>query len=234
MTPRKLFTRLSGTALHLMAKRARAAPKPPSKRPPKLVPLGASALWRVHPRAYRSMQFNTSDQGDARFSPIRRADGSVIPVLYGASTLAGAIMETVFHDVPTPPDGYIFDIDTLRDQGLVVSRIRPKRRIKVVDLSTKGLKRLGLHRTDLIDTSVTAYPRTREWAAWLYASTAGKGLVWTSRQDDGARAVVLFADRVQESAFKVEIDRESLCDGPHFTALLDIAEHIGIDAVFGL
>ena len=77
------------------------------------------------------------------------------------------MMETVFHDVPTPPGGYILDIDALREQHLVVSRIRPKRRLQAVDLSVKGLKRLGLHRTDLIDTPVTAYPRTREWAAWF-------------------------------------------------------------------
>jgi len=43
-----------------------------------------------------------------------------------------------------------------------------------------------------------------------------------------------FRDRVQESAFKIEIDREYLCDSLHFNALPDIAEHIGIDSVFGL
>jgi hypothetical protein len=53
-------------------------------------------------------------------------------------------METVFHDVPTPPGGYILDIEDLREQDLVVSRVRPKRRLQAVDLSTKGLKRLGL------------------------------------------------------------------------------------------
>jgi hypothetical protein len=131
-------------------------------------------MWRVHSASYRATQFNSSDTGDARFSPIRRPDGTTIPVLYGASTLAAAMMETVFHDVPTPPGGYILDIESLRDQDLVVSRIRPKRRVSSVDLSTKGLKRLGLQRTDLIDTPVTAYPRTREWAEWLHSTTAAK------------------------------------------------------------
>jgi hypothetical protein len=86
--------------------------------------------------------------------------------------LAAAMMETVFHDVPTPPGGYILDIESARDQDLVVSCMRPKRRLSTVDLSTKGLKRLGLQRTDLIDTPVTAYPQTREWAEWLHSATA--------------------------------------------------------------
>jgi hypothetical protein len=217
-----------------MAKRRRSTPRPPSRSSPKLVPLGTGAVWRVHSASFRPTQFNSSDTGDARFSPIRRPDGITIPVLYGASTLAGAMMETVLHDVPTPPDGYILDIESLREQNLVVSRIRPKRRLPTVDLSTKGLKRLGLQRTDLIDTPVTAYPRTREWAEWLHGATAAKGLVWTSRQDDGARAVALFGDRLSESAFKVEVEREPLCEDDRLDALIELAEHIGIQRLFGL
>jgi len=192
------------------------------------------ALWRVHSNAYRATQFNPGNRSDARFSPIARPDGKIIPVLYGASTLAGAMMETVFHDVPTPPGGYILDIDTLRDQNLVVSRVRPKRGLQIVDLSAKGLKRLGLHRTDLIDTGVAAYPRTREWAAWFHAETPAKGLLWTSRQDDTARAVALFGDRLAESVFKVEVDCEPVCQDEHLDALLELAEHIGIQRLFGL
>lgn len=217
-----------------MAKRRRSAPRPPSRNSPKLVPLGAGAVWRVHSAAYPPTQFNSSDTGNARFSPIRRPDGTTIPILYGASTLAAALMETVFHDVPTPPAGYILDIESLREQNLVVSRIRPKRRLSTVDLSTKGLKRLGLQRTDLIDTPVTAYPRTREWAEWLHSATEARGLVWTSRQDDGARAVALFGDRISESAFRIEVDREPLCEDDRLDAMLELAEHIGIERLFGL
>jgi hypothetical protein len=217
-----------------MAKRRRTTPRPPSKNSPKLVALGVAALWRVHPASYRATEFNPSNNSNARFSPSRRPDGTIIPVLYGASTLAGAIMETVFHDVPTPPGGYILDIEKLRDQNLVVSRIRPRRRLQAVDLSTKGLKRLGLHRTDLIDTPVTSYPLTRGWAEWLHGATRSTGLLWISRQDDAARAVALFGDRLSESAFKIEVDREPLCEDEYLDALLELAEHIGIERLFGL
>ena len=60
------------------------------------------------------------------------------------------------------------------------------------------------------------------------------GLLWTSRQDDVARAVALFGDRLSESAFKIEVDREPLCENEHLDALLELAEHIGIERLFGL
>lgn len=216
-------------------RRRKTSLRPPADNPPKLNALGTGALWRVHPRAYRAAQFNSSSGGDARFSPLHGSGGDLIPVLYGASSRAGAIMETVFHDTPTPPGDYVLDIETLREQDLVISCIRPKRGRKIVDLSTKGLKRLGLHRTDIIDTSTSAYPLTRQWAEWLHeTATEAAGMYWTSRQDDESRAVVLFGDRLTESAFEVEIDREPLIEGEHLDALLELADHIGIAQVFDL
>ena len=217
-----------------MANRRRTTPRSPAKNSPKLVALGVGSLWRVHPASYRATEFNSSNSDDARFSPIRRPDGTTIPVLYAASTLAGAMMETIFHDIPTPPAEYILDIERLREQNLVVSRVRPKRRLQAVDLSTKGLKRLGLNRTDLIDTPVTAYPLTRDWAEWLHGAALATGLLWTSRQDDAARAMALFGDRLTESTFKVEVDREPLCEDEYLDALLELAAHIGIERLFGL
>lgn len=143
-------------------------------------------------------------------------------------------METVFHDVPTPPAEYILDVEKLREEKIVVSRIRHKRTLALVDLSTKGLKRIGLKRTDLIDTSVSRYPFTRKWAEWLHGNCKAKGLLWTSRQDDEAKALVLFGDRVSESAFRVEIDREPVYENEHLDSLLALAKHIGIECIYGL
>ena len=143
-------------------------------------------------------------------------------------------METILHDVPTPPGDYILDVERLRDAGMVVSCIRAKKSLAWVDLSTKGLKRMGLRRTDLIDTPVTEYASTRSWAERLHAGTTAQGLLWTSRQDDDAKAMVLFGDRIAESAFKIEIECEPACEGEHLDALLRIAEHIGVQRLIGL
>lgn len=209
-------------------------PGPPPKKSPKLVALSPRAIWRVHAASYRPGQFHPGGNGDARFSPLYRADKTSIPTLYGASTLAGAMMETIFHDVPTPPTGYILDIEKLREAGLTVSRIRAKRSLQLVDLSTKGLKRIGLKRTDLIDTPVDSYASTRAWAEWFHAQTKAKGLLWTSRQDDQAKALVLFGDQIAESAFRVDVDREPVHEGERLDSLLALAEHIGIDRIYGL
>ncbi len=88
----------------------------------------------------------------------------------------------------------------------------------------KGLKRLGLHRTDIIDTPVTAYPLTRDRAEWLHGATRAAGLLWTSRQDDAARAVASFGDRLSASVLKIEVDREPLCEDEYLDALLELAE----------
>ena len=44
----------------------------------------------------------------------------------------------------------------------------------------------------------------------------------------------LAPDRIAESAFKVELDRERLYEGEHLDALLGLAEHVGIGRVIGL
>lgn len=201
--------------------------------PPHILVRKPTALWRIHPAKYRAAEFHPGVSGRARFSPLFRTDGLPIPTLYAASTLDGALMETVLHDVPTPPASYTLDLDTLRDQELVISRIRPRRSVKLVDLSSKGMKRLGLTRADLIDTPATSYKETRRRAEHFHAQTVAKGLVWTSKQDDEASALLFFGDRIGEDAFKVEIDREPLWLAPHLDAVVALAERIGIDEIYG-
>jgi RES domain len=108
------------------------------------------------------------------------------------------------------------------------------RALSLVDLSTKGLERIGLQRRDIIDTPVEEYERCREWAIPLHTRTPAQGLLWISRQDDSAQALVVFGDRVVESAFKVEIDRERIYEGENLDILLALAEHVGITQVIGL
>lgn len=201
---------------------------------PKIITFRPQAIWRIHPARYRPAEFRPGRDGNARFSPILSAKDAVIPTLYGARTVACSMMETILHDVPTPPTHYILDIERLRDADLRISRLRCKRALSLVDLSSKGLKRIGLQRRDVIDTPVEEYVRSREWAVRLHTQTQAHGLLWTSRQDDEAKALVFFGDRIAESAFKVEIDRDRVYEGKHLDALLELAEHVGISQVIGL
>lgn len=75
-----------------------------------------SVLHRVHLSRFRSHQFNLGVQGNARFSPIQDVHGNPIPTLYGGTTLACALMETVFHDVPHTAGFKSFDKGKLAGQ----------------------------------------------------------------------------------------------------------------------
>jgi hypothetical protein len=50
-------------------------------------------LFRVYPDKYKADQFNPSISGDARFSPLVKKDGSVIPTLYAGTLLSKLAIE---------------------------------------------------------------------------------------------------------------------------------------------
>jgi RES domain len=168
----------------------------------KLITWGAGEImYRVHDAVYAADSFNPSPLGNARFSPIRDPSGSVIPTLYAATTPQGALMETVFHDVPYKPG--FKRVSIARLAGKLSSTVVFLLDFQLIDLGKVGLRRLGVHPHDLIDTTKAHYPETRKWAESLYAAyPQGQGLIWPSRQDDRARAVVLFGTRVRASELR--------------------------------
>jgi hypothetical protein len=165
----------------------------------KLMSWGAGEImYRVHDAVHAVNSFNPSPLGNARFSPIRDSDGKIIPTLYAATSPQGALMETIFHDVPYKPGFKRVSVSRLA--GKVSSTLIFQSNFQLIDLGKIGLRRLGVHPHDLIDTTKAHYPGTRNWAERLYtAYPEAQGLLWPSRQDDRARAVVLFGTRVSPS-----------------------------------
>lgn len=157
-------------------------------------------MHRVHKNQYLPNIFNPSVKGNARFSPIRNTRGDIIPTLYAATTMQGAMMETVFHDVP-----YKKGIKTVFKRhlaGEVHSTLMFHVDFNLVDLSKVALRKMGIKPEHLISTTKAHYPETRAWAEALYAEyPAAQGLLWTSRQDDRCNAVVLFGSRIEPSEF---------------------------------
>ena len=90
-------------------------------------------------------------------------------------------------------------------------------------------------RGQLIDTEKDQYPATRQWAAAIHRQCPqAQGLSWVSRQDDSARAVVLFGDRIPRGALRPEADSRSLLeDVGAYDAVLELAERIGVNVVSG-
>lgn len=194
---------------------------------------GKQALHRVHSDQYRADEFNPGLKGNARFSPIQDAKGDHIPTIYAAATFDGAAMESVFHDVSHAPGFKHYDKRKL--EGQLHSEVKVRRDLKLADLSSVALRKLGVPRKQLIDTEKDQYPNTRQWAEAIHSQHADiQGLSWISRQDDSARAVVLFGDRVPKGALQQVGDSRSLLQDEHaYAELLDLADRIGVDITPG-
>lgn len=190
-------------------------------------------LHRVHPDQYKADEFNPGIKGNARFSPIRDAKGAPIPTIYAAATFDAAAMESVFHDVSHASGFKHYDKRKL--EGQLHSEVKVKRDLKLTDLSSVALRKLGVQRKQLIDTEKDQYPNTRQWAEAIHAQHPDiQGLCWISRQDDSARAVVLFGDRIPKGTLQQVGDSRSLVQDDHaYAELLDLAERIGVDITPG-
>ena len=92
-----------------------------------------------------------------------------------------------------------------------------------------------MQRKQLIDTEKDQYPATRRWAEAIHAQYPDvQGLSWISRQDDSARAVMLFGDRISKGALQQVGDSRSLLkDEQAHAELLKLAERIGVEIVPG-
>ncbi|MBR0800748.1 RES family NAD+ phosphorylase [Bradyrhizobium jicamae] len=227
-------------------KAAKPRPAPPSPSP--VVPAPPAGLanlvnvttWpkgqvihRIHPKAYGSSQFNPGPHGSARFSPIKASSGANIPTIYGGTAFECAAMETVFHDVPFVAGLKTFDKQNLASH--VYSQVTPKRDLKLVDLSVTALKRLGIQRSQLIDTENDEYPNTRKWGEAIHASCShAEGLCWVSRQDDRALAIVIFGDRVAAADLSsVGAPLDLLKVDAVYADLVILADRIGVKLVDG-
>jgi hypothetical protein len=147
--------------------------------------------------------------------------------------MACALMETVFHDVPHTAGFKTFDKGKL--VGQVHSSVRVEQQLQLVDLASVPLRKLGVTRKQLIDTEKDQYPATRGWAKALHGKCPqAQGLSWVSRQDDSARAVVLFGDRISGGALRPEGESRSLLEDPDaYDTVLDLADRIGVYIVPG-
>lgn len=209
-------------------------PVPPSQLKVTFISVASGELLhRVHQNKYQADQFNPGINGNARFSPIQDDEGKSIPTLYGGTTMACALMETVFHDVPHTAGFKIFDKGKLVEQ--MHSALRVERALQLVDLASVPLRKLGVTRKQLIDTEKDQYPATRKWAEAIHHQCPqAQGLSWVSRQDDSARAVVLFGDRIPGGTLRAEgVARSLLDDNDAYEALLGLAERIGVNVVPG-
>ena len=206
-------------------------PKPsPSVRldPATKVLSAGDHLFRVH-GARPANAFNPGDGcGRGRFHPLRNRRGKLIPTLYAADEIDGALSETVFRGVGGA-GGRInrADLESLRLSRLVLEADLP-----LIDLTGLALRRLGLVSRQLLEAPERLYEETARWAEALHeADPNAHGLLWVSRHCDTARAVVLFGDRVDPSRLRPEGPAEPLHGGSGFRRVCEAAGRANIAVI---
>jgi hypothetical protein len=103
----------------------------------------------------------------------------------------------------------------------------------MIDLSTIALHRLGIERKYLIESSEKHYPESRQWSAALYEqNTDAQGMCWTSRQHDGANAIMLFGDRVDKSVLvRQGVSKALIHEGFIVDSVIALADRLGVTIV---
>jgi hypothetical protein len=217
-----------------MAKSGGSYPPPSGRLEVTVIDWGKDKiLHRVHSARFTPDQFNPSSTGDARFTPLFTRDNRVIATLYAGTTLDCALMETVFHDVPFVP-GLKTVSKGSHVTGRVRSTIRSPRDLRLIDLTAIPLRKLGVPRSQLIDTDASEYPITRQWARAFHEQNPDvAGLIWTSRQADPERAIVLFADRLDTISLETVDSPQSLtlADGSASMEVLQLARRLGVQVI---
>jgi hypothetical protein len=198
-----------------------AVPRPPADLDPQIERWEAGrTIVRCHPPAYHEREFNATTYL-RRFRPLMDA-GAIVPTLYGAEDLPGALSETVFHDVPVRGPGR----GILRS-GLdrwVRCEVAPRRDLQLVALHGTGLRRVQVTHGELIDCDAAHYAETVPWSDALHDVAARPdGLCWRSRQHNDSLALMLFGSRVAEDDLEIVRPAESLARKPGGDAVYEFA-----------
>lgn len=176
-------------------------PKPPATFPTHVtgLPVGA-VLWRIHAASLAGDTFNPGF-GFSRFAPIGPKTKRV-PTAYAADGFEAAVYETIFHDLEPAQPFKTYPLSKLADVRCSVLRVANPLALR--SFLTPDLMKLGIARSQLIDTPAREFPDTRRWSASLYRKdTATHGMVWESRPYPSSLAMMFFGDRVPRTALSV-------------------------------
>jgi len=153
-----------------------------------------------------------------------------VATLYAADEAAGAISETVFHDVPV--DSANKRVRMSRFETVLLSRLACKRELRLIRLHGHGFHRLNVSRAKLIESEADCYPQLAPWGQALHDCPAdADGLLWRSRHFDDAYACVLFGDRVGRRELEVVAPPLPLALGRGFELVEELAEDAEITLI---
>lgn len=184
----------------------------------------STELFRVHDERFSGTAFNPCMGKATRFTHLSDEGGNCIPTAYAATTLDGAAYETVFRGTPnkyqsTPRQ--MLDDRTVSSLSLVTDLI-------LVPLFTPELRKWEIEAEEFFKSTNTAYVTCRAlcFRVWRDNPTA-QGIIWSSVQDSGAQAMLLFGDRVEQSALTLISSKNVRTDHTALDALEDAGSRAG-------
>jgi len=163
-------------------------------------------LVRVYHRDHGAQGFNPTPSS-ARFRPVHTARGDVVPTAYGAADVETALAETLLRGVDALAAKSRRRLFISEVTGIEMAMIVPRKEIVLARFRGQGLTRLRLRRTDVINCEAIRYPYTAKWGQAVFdCSVDVGGIVWTSKQNDAERAVMLWEGPVNS--------KDLVLDGP--------------------
>jgi hypothetical protein len=187
------------------------------------------ALVRAYDVEHGPLAFNASEV-PGRFRPLHTVAGDVVGTAYAAEDDETAVAERLLRGVDTRADGAPRRLLLRHVRGVALAFLMPQRELRLARLHGLGLQRLRLSRAALIDSGAHRYAWTARWAQALHAASASlDGLVWSSRQNDGRVALMLFGDRVADGDLVVEAAPLRLDSGLGLQRLVEIANVAGVE-----
>lgn len=189
-----------------------------------------TALVRVYRQAHGPLAFNATTTA-GRFRPVRRPGGEVVPTAYLAADEETALAEGLLRGVSALAGGtWPRRLYRAEIEGLAMACLRVERPIRVARLHGLGLTRLGVLREHVVDCEEADYPYTAAWAQALWgARRRPAGIAWTSRQNDSARAYILWAPRVSAGGLALEGPEIALDHEPGLDRVRRACAAAGVD-----
>jgi hypothetical protein len=136
-------------------------------------------------------------------------------------------METVFHEAPVPSAKAILTERAIEARRWAITRIEATQPLSLVDLTSPGLRRIGLSRSDLIDTNAGSYPVTQKFAQDLYMQfPTAQGIRWVSRLYDEGACIVLWDDRIAPGTLVQASAPVSVLTEPTMSEILDLVDQL--------
>ncbi|MFA6115226.1 MAG: RES family NAD+ phosphorylase [Sphingomonas sp.] len=195
-----------------------------------------SELHRIHSDAFGPTDFNGTDKGNARFSPIRNQAGDIIPTIYAAQTFECATCEIILRcpDTPQRNRATVAARDIVHPydyRSHAHSRVRTTADLNLVSLQAKDQRKIGVNANALLAGPRSTYTITRSWAERIHATCPNaQGLFYSSYQYGPEFAVVLFGDRTPANILEA-LHKRAVAEPACHDEIHRLADSLSIDYV---